>query len=75
MNYVSKMDKDVNSLNTHFLRGIFIRCCLCGIFQSMGHGSISRSTCGTNRNKYCTSFILINNVAWSTNLCENVKSF
>lgn len=68
------MDMDVNPLSTH-IRGIFIHCCLCGVFQRLGHDSNSRSICGTNRHKYCTPFILINNVTWSTNLCKNVKSF
>lgn len=39
----------------------------------MGHDNISCSTCSTSRHKYCTSFILINRAACSTNLCENVE--
>lgn len=45
------------------------------VFQSLGHDIIDQSTCGTSRHAYCTSFILINNVAWSTNVCDHVKSF
>lgn len=67
---------NVYPLYTHFKDAYFhfcCCCCVCEVLQSAGHDSISQSTCGTNRHKYCTSSILINNAAWPTKLCWKCK--
>ena len=66
---VFQAEIDSNPLNAQFLR-LFTRCCcLRGVFQGIG---LTAFLIGVN---IALGLFLINNVAWSTDVCENENVF